>query len=60
MFWIINAVLVLIALAFVLPTLLRKRNNYSDASREQNIHIANEQLEDLETRFERGELESED
>lgn len=60
MFWIISAILVLIALAFVLPTLLRKRNNYSDASREQNIHIANEQLEDLETRFERGEIESED
>ncbi len=60
MFWIISAILVLIALAFVLPALLRKRNNFQGGQREQNIFIANEQLEDLEERFEKGEIESED
>ena len=58
MFWIISVIFVLIALAFVLPSLLSKRNNYSDVSREQNIHIANEQLQDLERRFGQGEIES--
>ena len=60
MFWIISAILLLIALAFVLPTLLRKRNDFSGGQREQNIFIANEQLKELEERFERGEIESED
>jgi len=59
MFWIISAILTLIALAFVLPSLLRKHNTLQDASREQNISIANEQLEDLETRFEKGEIDNE-
>jgi cytochrome c-type biogenesis protein CcmH len=60
MFWIISAILTLIALAFILPTLLRKRNHILDGSREQNIFIANEQLKELETRFEKGEIESDD
>ncbi len=59
MFWIISAILTLIALAFVLPSLLRQRNTLQDGSREQNISIANEQLEDLETRFEKGEIDNE-
>ena len=60
MFWIISAILLSIALAFVLPPLLRKRNNVQDGQREQNIFIANEQLKELEARFEQGEIESED
>jgi cytochrome c-type biogenesis protein CcmH len=60
MFWIISAIFTLTALAFVLPTLLRKRNIYKGAQREQNIFIANEQLKELEDRFEQGEIESED
>ncbi len=60
MFWIISTILLLIALAFVLPTLLRKRNNFQGGQREQNIFIANEQLRELEERFEKGEIESED
>jgi len=59
MFWIISAILTVIALAFVLPSLLRQRNTLQDASREQNIFIANEQLEDLEARFEKGEIDNE-
>ncbi|MEE9492598.1 MAG: c-type cytochrome biogenesis protein CcmI [Gammaproteobacteria bacterium] len=58
MFWFINAILVLIALALILPTLLRKRHIDRDAQREQNILVANEQLQDLETRFEQGEMDS--
>ncbi len=58
MFWIISAILILVALAFVLPSLLRQRRTLQDGSREQNIFIANEQLEDLETRFEQGEIDS--
>jgi cytochrome c-type biogenesis protein CcmH len=66
MFWIISAIFILIALVFVLPTLLRKRNvsqvggHEQDISRDQNIFIANEQLRELEERFEKGEIESED
>jgi len=60
MFWIISAILILIAFAFVFPSLSRQRNNLQDGSREQNIFIANEQLQELETRFEKGEIDSED
>ncbi len=60
MFWIITAILLLIALAFVLPTLLRKRNESQGGQREQNIFIANEQLKELEEHFEKGEIENED
>lgn len=59
MFWIINAILILIAIAFVLPILLRKSDILQDSTRDQNIFIAKEQLEDLETRFERGEIDQE-
>lgn len=60
MFWIIASILILIALAFVLPSLLRKQRVIGgavDARRKQNIQIAKEQLEDLEHRFEKGEME---
>jgi len=59
-FWIISAIFILIALAFVLPAMLGKRNSMNGDQREQNIFIANEQLEDLEERFEKGEIESAD
>ncbi len=60
MFWIIIAILILIAIAFVLPSLLKKQSNLQDGRREQNIFIANEQLRDLENRFEQSEVSSED
>ena len=59
MFWIISAILILIALAFVLPSLLRQRSTLQDGSRAQNIFIANEQLKELEARFEQGEMDNE-
>ncbi len=68
MFWIIAAVLVLIALAFVLPALLRQtsydsnsngvNSSAQDLRRLQNIEIAKEQLNDLEQRFENGEMDN--
>jgi len=60
MFWIINAILILIALAFVLPSLLKKHSTLKDGRREQNIFIANEQLKELETHLEQGEIDSVD
>lgn len=58
MFWIISAILLLIALAFILPS-LRNRDTFQDATREQNIAIAQEQLAELELRFEQGEVTQE-
>ena len=58
MFWIISAILVLIALAFILPS-LRNRDTFQDATRVQNIVIAQEQLAELELRFEQGEVNKE-
>jgi len=61
MFWMIAAILTLIALAFVLPSLLRQPKITADEEmsvrRQQNIHIAKEQLEELEQRFEQGEMD---
>ncbi len=57
MFWIIVVIFVLVAFSFVLPPLLRKSNPFKDAGRAQNIFIANEQLADLEKRFEKGEID---
>ena len=58
MFWIISAILITIALAFMLPALL-KRDHVEDATREQNIAIAKEQLAELELRFEQSEINEE-
>ncbi len=58
MFWIICAVLVLIAFAFIFPS-LKKRQLDHDGSSQQNILIAQEQLADLESRFEGGEIDEE-
>lgn len=58
MFWIISAILIVIAIAFILPP-LKRRQIVQDASREQNIFIAQEQLAELESRFEKGEIDQE-
>lgn len=56
MFWIISAILVAIAMAFILPPLLKKEV-IQDATREQNIAIAKEQLAELELRFEQNDID---
>jgi len=58
MFWIISAILVAIALAFILPALF-KSDASQDATREQNISIAREQLLELEHRYEKGGIDKE-
>ena len=58
MFWIISAILIVIALAFILPVLM-KREDVQDATREQNISIAKEQLADLELRFQQNDIDKE-
>ena len=57
MFWIINALLVLLALVFLLPPLFRKDSRDSDSRSQQNILIATEQLKELELRFEKAEID---
>lgn len=57
MFWIIVALLILTALAFVLPFLLRKQNGLADDRREQNIEIAKLQLAELEKEYKEGLIE---
>lgn len=60
MFWIISALLILVAFAFFLPSMLRKQHSDGDARRSQNILIANEQLAELKKSFERNELSQEE
>ncbi len=57
MFWIAVAILILIALAFVLPFLLRKADGIQDDRREQNIEIAKMQLAELEKEYKEGLIE---
>lgn len=56
MFWILIAILVAIAVAFILPALFKKEI-IEDATREQNIAIAKEQLSELEKRFESKDID---
>jgi len=60
MFWIISALLILIAFAFFLPSMLRQQHSDGDARRSQNILIANEQLAELEKNFKKGDVSQED
>jgi len=60
MFWIISALLILIAFAFIMPALLRKHRSEGDTRRQQNILIANEQLAELEQSFEKSEISLEE
>ena len=57
MFWILVALMILVALAFVLPALLRKMDGIDDDRREQNIEIAKLQLAELEVEFKEGRIE---
>jgi len=51
-----SAILVVIAIAFMLPALLN-RESIKDATREQNISIAREQLTELESRLEKNDID---
>ena len=57
MFWIISAIFIMIALAFIFPA-LRSKDAIPDVADQQNIVIAREQLNELEMRFEQGEVDA--
>jgi len=57
MFWVIIIALTLLALAFLLPPLLRKTAVLEDDRKEQNITIAKRQLAELESEFKEGKIE---
>lgn len=60
-FWLIAAALIVLALALVLPALIRSGKNEPVVDRkQQNILIAREKLNDLETEFQRGSLGQQD
>ncbi len=58
-FWILSFLLLVVALAFLLPPLLRKPTDIIDDRREQNISITQSQLAELEEEFKQGGLEEE-
>ena len=57
MFWIFAALLVILTLAIILPTLLKKTLVEEDDRRNQNIQISKDQLAELETSFANKEVE---
>lgn len=60
-FWILAAALIVISLALILPVLLKTVGRSSDIDRrQQNIQIAKESLQNLETELQRGSLSEED
>ncbi len=59
LFWIFSILLFLLALAFLLPPLLRKPTDIIDDRRAQNISITKSQLAELEVEFKEGGLEKE-
>ncbi len=56
MFWFFITLLIAIAIAFILPALLKREIN-QDATRDQNIAIAKEQLAELEQRYEKNDID---
>ncbi len=59
-FWIAAAAMMAVALALLAPTLLGRKRLRSLDRREQNIQIARERLNELETEFGRGALSESD
>lgn len=60
MFWIIAILLIILALAMILPPLLKRTELDTNPRREQNIQIAKEQLAELETAFTNNEMQQDD
>ena len=60
-FWFINALMLLLALAFVLVPIIRRHHNDRDELRNNiNIHIHKEHLQELENDFEQGNIDEEE
>lgn len=60
MFWIFALLLIMLALAIVLPPLFKKTPVETINRRDQNIQIAKEQLNELETAFGKHEMQQEE
>lgn len=60
MLWFFIAGLLLIAVAILVMPLFRTQDESSDNRREQNIQIVREQMAELESSFERAEVESDE
>ena len=58
MLWFFIAGLLLLAVAILVMPLFRTQDESSDNRREQNIQIVREQMAELESSFERAEVES--
>ncbi len=59
LFWIFSILFLVVALAFILPPLLRKPTDIVDDRRAQNISITKSQLAELEAEFKDGGLDKE-
>lgn len=59
-FWIVAAVMLAVALAFLAPTLLGRKRLRSQDRSDQNVQFARERLNELETEFGRGALNETD
>ncbi|MEE9351120.1 MAG: c-type cytochrome biogenesis protein CcmI [Thiotrichaceae bacterium] len=59
LFWIFSILFLVVALAFILPPLLRKPTEIVDDRRDQNISITKSQLAELEAEFKGGGLDKE-
>ncbi len=60
MFWIFAVLLIILALAIILPPLFKKMALETNQRRDQNIQIAKEQLAELETAFANNEMQRDD
>ena len=60
MFWIFATLLIILALAMILPPLFKKTELETDDRRDQNIQIAKEQLAELEIAFANNEMQNEE
>lgn len=60
MLWFFIAGLLLLAVAFLVMPLFRTQDESTDNRREQNIQIVREQMAELESSFERAEVESDE
>lgn len=60
MLWFFIAGLLLVAVAFLVVPLFRTQDESGDNRREQNIQIVREQMAELESSFERAEVESDE
>lgn len=60
LFWIIAAAMMLVALALLAPTLIRRQRSHADGTQSLNVEIAREHLAELVKQRDAGELSDEE